>query len=252
MISNTQFVWRNVLAMPDVIKPSKKKPNGNDCWLCGGDAGENALALKDAISSGFTDSNLSKAPHSDAVCQSCAALMSRDAWVLACEKHGHSPHFPEVEGKTQKLASWMFSSHLFSEERGWIRPSRNGVRDVLLAPPENGKWVLTLAATGKKHVIFRAPINNGGDDFFVQFDEHTLLVHRRALMEIIDVFEDAYSLGLSKDSLLTGRYNQAACVKIGVQKWRYFEEKLSGYRKRFLNEMRLAHFCGQKNDIGRV
>ena len=144
--------------------------------------------------------------------------MKKEAWVEACAVHGHSPYFPVKDDKKPFLANWMFSSHVFSAD-GWRRPDRKGSRDVLLNPPQP-PFVITLAAVGKKHVIFRARLNQDASVFSVQLDDEEVVVKRRAFAELLELFERAYAMGFSKDSLLTGTYNQAAVLKVGVGRWR--------------------------------
>lgn len=246
-MSATQFIWKNVLGFDGFAHP-KRKAESESCWLCAGDAGSDAWTLKDAIGSGFTASNIAKAPHSGAVCSSCVALMSRDAWILACEKHGHSPNFPAVEGKKPSLSNWMFSSHVFIEDiKTWLRPDRAQTKEIILNPPK-GRWLISLAAVGKKHVLFQAPINDGVDNFFVQLDSDTILVDRALFTEILDLFELGYNNGLSKESMLSGNYSQAAILKWGISNWRELESSLSIYRAKHYAMLQLAHYCARKTE----
>lgn len=59
-------------------------------------------------------------------------------------------------------------------------------------------------------------------------------------------FEDAYNKGLSKDSLLTGNYNQAAVMKIGISEWKGIEERMSKWRAKEPGILSLCAFCAQK------
>lgn len=249
MMTTTQWVWGECLGMPANLPPEakgKKAQYGPDeeCWLCGGDTGGVGWHFKEVIGTAFTDFNVARAPHSKTVCGSCAALMKKEAWVEACAVHGHSPYFPVKDDKKPFLANWMFSSHVFSAD-GWRRPDRKGSRDVLLNPPQP-PFVITLAAVGKKHVIFRARLNQDASVFSVQLDDEEVVVKRRAFAELLELFERAYAMGFSKDSLLTGTYNQAAVLKVGVGRWREIEARMSGWRKTAPGMMKLAHFCGQK------
>lgn len=249
MMTTTQWVWRECLGMPERLPPApkgKKERYGPDaeCWLCGGETAGNGWHFKDVIGTAFTDFNAAKAPQSKTVCGSCAALMKKEAWEEACGAHGHSPYFPVKDDKKPFLANWMFSNHVFSAD-GWFRPDRKGVRALLLSPPAP-PFVITLAAVGKKHVIFRARLNHDANIFSVQLDEEEVLVGRARFAELLAVFEQAYAIGFSKDSLLTGIYNQAAVLSVGVGRWREVEAKVSEWRNKEPGLLRLAHFCGQK------
>lgn len=249
MKTTTQWVWLDCLNMPERLpsEPKGKKAQfGPDdtCWLCGGETGGNGWHFKDVIGTAFTDFNVAVAPHSKSICGSCAALMKKETWEEACEAHGHSPYFPVKDDKKPFLANWMFSSHVFSAD-GWQRPDRKGARDVLLDPPKP-PFVITLAAVGKKHVIFRARLNHDRERFSVQMDDAEVMVDLEPFRVLLAEFEEAYTLGFSKDSLLTGAYNQAAVLKAGVGRWREIEARMERWRKTAPGMMQLAHFCGQK------
>lgn len=241
MKSNTQIIWQDFLQMLPFL-PSKPA-EGRECWLCGGSM-EHGWTIKSAMGPSFADHNIAARPDSESVCDACAALTSKEAWVLACEKFGHSPYFPPKDGKPPFLMNWMFSSHVFFNN-GWLSPSRAEMREILLNPPEP-PFVITLAEVGKKHVIFRAPVNHDRDRFAVQFDEHTITVDRCLLAETLSEFEAAYELGLSKDSLVTGNYNQAACMKIGVQKWREIDAAMAQYRRHQPGLLKITSIVAKK------
>lgn len=245
MKSTTQVIWQDFLNMPDYLPAKPPKRIDAECWLCGGDTGGQGWTIKGAIGGAFTDHNEAKAPHSQTVCTSCAALTSKDAWVFACEKHGHDPYFPVKDGKKPFLANWMFSSHVFSLS-SWLRPDRAGIREVLLSPP-TPPFSITIAIVGKKHVIFRGAINHSRDRFFVQADERRILVDRSLFRELLTVVERGYALGFSKSSMETGDYNQAAVMKAGLSVWRELEAELEGWRRRHRGMLMLAAFCCVKD-----
>lgn len=247
-MSVTQLVYKELLQMPDFEPPEpkgKKSKYGKDdkCWLCGGKTHGKGWHVKDAIASAFTDTNLAVVPQSQTICGSCVALMKREAWEQACEKHGHSPYFPVKDDKKPALANWMFSSHVFSSD-GWVRPERKDIADVLLNPP-TPPFVITLADVGKKHVIFKAKPSYSRDDFFVSIDEQVIMVNRARFSEVLTLVEQAYQY-FSKDSILTGNYNQAVVMKVGISVWRGYEDELVKVRKTNPDLMRLACFVARK------
>lgn len=249
-MSNTQTIYKNLLNMP-VFEPSepkaKKTKYGEDdkCWLCGGEAEGLGHHLKDVITSSFTDTNSAKCLTSKTVCYSCAALMKKEAWELACAKHGHSPFFPVKDGKAPFLSNWMFSSHVFSAD-GWKRPDRKDLADILLNPP-SPPFVVTIADAGKKHVIFRAKVNNSKDTFFIQMDDETIFIDRILFSKILDLVKIMYESGFSKDSILTGEYNQAAIIKFGLSAWHALECIAKQYRYTDQQMLRVACFVVQKD-----
>jgi hypothetical protein len=252
MKTATQFIWQNCLQMP-VFEPqepkAKKSKHGQDtdCWLCGGGTDGLGWHSKDVIGNSFTDSNIAKAVHSQTVCYSCAALMKKEGWELACAKHGISPYFPVKDDKPPFLSNWMFNSHVFSEQ-GWRTINRVQAREELINPPKP-PFVITLADAGKKHVIFRAKVNQNVDNFFIQLDENTILINRELFASTLEIFEHGYNLGFSKDSMLTGNYNQAAILKIGLKKWREIEDKIKVIRKDNFDLLSVISYCAVKNGI---
>lgn len=242
-LTTTQWIWRECLRMPPFL-PEKDLLTGN-CWLCGG-ATEIGWPLRTALSGAFTDHNQAAIPSSPCVCDSCVALMRKEAWITACERHGHSPYFPAVEGKKPFLSNWMFSSHCFSGA-GWQRPSRTSVRDILLHPPLP-PFVLSVALAGKKHVLFRAPLNHARDQFSVQADENTLLIDHARFAVVLDRVEQGLALGLSRDGIQTGEYHPSAILAAGVSRWRALEELFDVDRRHAPNELLLACYCAHRAD----
>jgi hypothetical protein len=244
MKTTTQVIWQDFLNLPDYLPEKPPKTIDAKCWLCGGDTHGTGWDMKKAIGGAFTDNNIARATRSNTVCCSCAALTSKDMWVIACEKHHHSPYFPVKDDKKPFLSNWMFSSHVFSTS-AWLQPSRQQAREILLNPPAP-PFVITLAAVGKKHVIFRAPVNHDRERFFVQFDTETICIDRCLFAAMLEQFESFYELGLSKDSLVTGNYNQASCMQIGVQKWREIENVMQEFRRRDSALLKIVSFVSVK------
>jgi len=242
--STTQFVWRSCLDMPD-FTGSKANDATGECWLCGGDIGTAPWALKKAFTSTFTELPKSKSVGSPYVCCSCVALTKKEAFKMACEKHGHSPYFPVKDDKKPFLANWMNNCHVFSKE-SWLRPSRHELREIILRTPKP-PFVIIATEVGKKHIIFRADINYSKDNFIVQFDESKVVVNRAIFKILLSDFEAAYALGLSKTSMVTGEYNTSQCLKIGIERWRNIEKTMSKYRTQSHDLLRLVSFCAKKD-----
>lgn len=232
--------------MPPFQPEKQLKSIDPNCWLCGGFTDCNAWSFKEAIGNAFTDHPLAMATNSKSICDCCAALTSKDAWVAACEKYNHSPYFPVKDDKKPFLSNWMFSSHVFSCGV-WIRPDRKTARQILLSPPD-GKFVITLAAIGKKHVIFRSTVNYDKTNFSAQLDENRITINRDIFNPALELFEYGYALGLSKESIVTGNYNHAMCMKIGIKEWKTFDEQISIIRCKYPAMLKVISFCAVTAD----
>lgn len=238
-MSVTQTVYKELLNMPDYEPP--RFGSDAQCWLCAGDTDGKGWLIKDAITSAFTDASLAACPKSQTMCQACVALMKKEAWQQACEKHGHTPFFPIKNGKKPAMANWMFSSHVFSKD-GWLRPERKEIAGILLNPP-SAPFVIVLAEVGKKHTIFKSKVSYSRTQYFVNLDEKTILVDLNKFKELLALVENAYKY-FSKDSILTGNYNQAAVMAVGLSTWREIESQIKHWRGDDL--LRLACFVARK------
>lgn len=62
---------------------------------------------------------------------------------------------------------------------------------------------------------------------------------------LLELVESAYQY-FSKDSILTGNYNQHAVLQVGLKVWRDYEEQLKQYRKDDADLLKLACFVARK------
>lgn len=251
MRSVTQWIWRDALSMDDWLPPEPtrgERYGGDDiCWLCAGATHGKGWPLAKGIKPTFTDFAEAQAGHSLTVCGSCVALSSSDAYALYATSVGRETTFPLKPGKTYaRPLNWLYFSHVITP-REHLTPDRKTWRELLTDPPDP-PFVMAMAINGKKHVLFRCSISHSRDHFTVQADETRIQVERTKFAQCLDQFEEAYSLGLSKDSLLTGQYNQSAILKVGVVIWHEVEKRMKAWRTMHPGWMTICHFCGQKKD----
>lgn len=250
-VTITQWFWHDCLRMPHWLPPepkNKKKARfGADdvCWLCGGHVEPGAgWVLKDALAPTFTDFNQAKAPWSQTVCGACVALSSSSAYAAYARGVGKPEFFPVKEGKKPRALNWLYFSHVVTPAE-YHQPDRKQWRELLLNPPEP-PFAMCMAVNGKKHVIFKGAISYSRDQYTVQADDTRIFVDREKLAELMELFEQAYAMGFSKDSLLTGNYNQAAIMAVGIAAWREIEQQMARWRSLEPGLMQLCHFCAQK------
>ena len=60
-------------------------------------------------------------------------------------------------------------------------------------------------------------------------------------------FEYGYNLGLSKESMLTGAYNQATVLKVGVGTVREIENKIKEVRLKDNGLLSVVSYCAYKS-----
>jgi hypothetical protein len=236
MQPSTHFAW-SVLSMGD-YPPARVGPDA-DCWLCGGPTVGAGWRMEDAIPPTYTNHTLAKCPTSRTVCQPCAALGSKETW----ERYVASR--PELGLKTGHAMSWRCYSHLFAVSHHHEGPTRSRWREILLDPPAP-PFLVVIAESGQKHLIFRSEIAYARDYFPVQFEERSILLVRVNFTACLESFERLYNLGFSKDSILSGQYHHGQMLKVGIGLWREAEGCFAPWR-RHPHLAALAHFVAQKD-----
>ena len=234
----TQFVAR-ALGLADFPPPEPKRgPRygaSRECWLCGGETDGIGWPQSVAIAPTFTNHNQARAPQSDAVCQSCAALTRPESWqsVIAARA---------MPVKTWVQAGWHSYSHFVQGDGAYECPKPGRVREILLSPPD-GEWLLAINPSGQKHTKFKGQVSRDGEAWCVQFDENRIYATTDDFTACIAVFEAVTALGFAKDDALSGRYNPTATMRAGVSKWRAAEAGLKPWREARPDLMELVHFC---------
>lgn len=218
--------------------PPAKPAAASTCWLCGGDTGGEGWPLRAAIKPTFTNHNQARDNTSDAVCQPCVAMQDKGTWEAYVKAH------PDMKLKTGHAMSWRCYSHLF-HLGGHECPDRKRHRAILLDPPEP-PFLLVIATSGQKHLIFRSQIAYSREHFPVQLEEETVFIQREMFRRLLLDFESGLNAGIGRDDLLTGKYHPATPKRIGVRDWRALEAKLSPWRRIKPEWMQIAHHVAQR------
>lgn len=239
----THFAWACV-GGGEFLPPAPKRGErfGPDavCWLCGGDTGGQGWPMDIAIKPTFTNYNNAAHLPSRTICQPCVAMQSKEAWEAYVAAH------PEKGLKTGHAMSWRCYSHVFAAGLHDC-PQRAGWRQWLLNPPAP-PFMFVIATSGQKHLIFRAQVAHSREVFPVQFEEERVYVDRGKFAALLVDFERLYTMGFSKDQILSGEYHHGQLLKVGLRTWREAEEPMIEWRRREPGLMALAHFCGQKQE----
>lgn len=234
------------------------------CYYCG--ASPALRSLK--ISPSFTAGNLVAYPHSEMMCDRCCGIMfgeiqrvwfyngKGDRWValylrgvsqlwqgdkLLVPSLGESETHAQVSasGNVGKPATYRVLSHI---------PTRAEMRGWLLSPPEP-PFIIAIAESGQKHILFLAQSGYSRDAFPVQFETDSLWIDRARFESFLGVYEQLLSLGFSKAEIDGGEYRSDR-VAANYEQWQLLDsgivaERCNGSPSRFLQ---LISYLAQRLD----
>lgn len=240
-MSPTQFAYQCLNSPPCPPLPKHAPPgtHGSLCWLCGSTVTSDAWS-RSIFPDTFTNVNLARAPLSPVVCPACVYLSTGDGW-----KH-HAARFPDLGVKTVHPLSWRSYSHLFVHGEHRV-PNRADLRDILLAPPEP-PFLLCIALSGQKHLLFRSAVAHDRDQFPVQFEEASLWIDRESFTRCLLDTESSLSAGLTRDEITTGRY-RVPKPTVDRQHWRQVVAVLDRWRRTQPAWLSLAVHVAQREDV---
>jgi len=242
----TQFAWE-CCDCGDYQPTPKQRGSDAQCWLCGGATNGVGWRRKDALSSNFTDHNIAARLDSSTLCQACAATASSVGWEQYCRAHperGLWIHFPEKEGKTVRACNWLYFSHVFTPSFHEA-PTRKRWREILAHPPAP-PFLMVMAISGKKQILFRGRVSQSAECFWVQVDTERVLVRPEQFRACLSAFEALYHVGFSKDSIVSGQYHTGQLMTVGLTVWRELEQAIQPWRNKEPGLMAICHYCAQK------
>lgn len=189
------------------------------CWLCGGETHGEGRLCKGVIRKTFTNTPYARATESKSLCTGCG-------WILA-QRHIRNWSLLVVDG-------------LFEH------PTRQRIREVLLAPPNTYPWLLSIAVSGQKHISFPGYVNMSSRELRVFMEDMQLPIPAEGIGELLEPVEELYTGGFTKDEIQTGRYQQNRIMRFGLGRWRELEDQIAPYRgARLLN---LAVWVAEKRE----
>jgi len=147
--------------------------------------------------------------------------------------------------KPQKMQNY---SH-FVVDGEWIPVGKgNKARMAELLLGKQFPELAVIAVSGQKQLAFRARRNVSGRDCgWVQFEEKSIWVEQSSLKEMIFNIEQLYSV-FSKGEIETGHYYPSRIIDFGMERWKFFEDKIKPARKTALFQLSL--FLAQRSDDG--
>jgi CRISPR type IV-associated protein Csf1 len=152
------------MTAPYLFAPDKYIPGNNRCYYCGLECG-NEYNKSVYVKKTFTNRDIVKFPGSDFVCGCCVASMDTivDTTLVDGEvKTGR--------GGAPRTYSWVLSTQ---GNTAFSKKHLDYARKILSCPPAP-PFSIVLAESGKKQIIFRAPVNNDREWFVVQLEEEQI------------------------------------------------------------------------------
>lgn len=218
-MSPTYLCWI-VLGSPKHIECADTP--GARCWVCAGPA-ERSMPRADWLGSSYTGQNRVKLPSSNAVCEPCVWLHSRNTPV---------PGRPPKEGKTAggNWRNYTVMVELVGNVPQLVTASK-GEKDVIrawLRRPKQGRWFAAIADSGQKHVVPSAPLNAPGGRR-VLFEEQEVLLPDGEGWQLVEEMSALLTRDVSKEAIGPGEYTMQqyshSAAEIAV-----FEERRGGER----------------------
>lgn len=120
--------------------------------------------------------------------------------------------------------------------------NRPDAREILLNPPEP-PFLIVLAISQKKHLIFKGTVSYSREVFPIMLEETPVFIQRSEFAELLELVEH-FMFGFTKTEIKTGEYNQQRVLKFGVDLWEWFEEQIAPYRG--MSVLDVVDFVAQK------
>lgn len=201
------------------IKAFAQKPApGERCAICGKDL-EWGVHIEDAVSSNFTDWAMFERTGTT-VCEHCAQLLS--------------------------LYAYSYIYHPVSGDIDLI--NAQNLQDAILTLPaqQTEPWMFCITVSRKKHLFYRAQINNPDSRYFaVNLETETIYTTAERQRELFDFVLSLMKAGTSKTVLADGRLSYETVQALGLQK---AKQALSRLRRELTTsrEIQLPLFAAQK------
>jgi len=145
----------------------------NNCYYCGTDC-DSTYGVKQYVKDTFTNRDIVKYPASQYVCQGCAMSLG-DGWADMEMIDGSVKEFTTPRSMAPRMYSWLITEgKRLAFTKAHIPIVRGKLTDAEKLPDPPFSWV--LSDSGKKHLIFRAPVALSREAFGVMLEEKEILV----------------------------------------------------------------------------
>lgn len=162
------------------------------CFYCGLSC-DDTYKTKQYVKDTFTNRDIVKYPGSEYVCGCCVASMATFAETVLIDgevkKDGRSG--------APRAYSWILTKH---GNTAFSKKHMDYLRSVFNSPP-TPPFAIVLSDSGKKQLIFRAPVNYDVSNFIVQFEDDQVLVDIHEWKRILPI-ATKLSAAVGKKALL--------------------------------------------------
>lgn len=202
--------------------PAIEAPAVGTCRLCGAD--DRGQPFQRWVKSTFNDHDC--IGPGEIVCRGC---------LLVTQNFSEFYQRLLARDKPQKPWNW---SHFVRRGEYIVlsKGDKSRMAEVLLSDPE----IAVIAVSGQKHLVFRAQPG------VWQFELTPIRADPSKLGYLLGITERLYTEGASKDEILSGRYDGRSIMRIGLERWRALDSRLTASRGGPMLE--LAVFLTQKQE----
>ena len=166
-------IMNEIISASRMFAPEKYIDGSNNCYYCGSNCGDEYLAKK-FVKATFTNRDIVKYPSSEYVCGSCVESLSYNVDIELID--GDKKPSSRVV-----LYSWILSK---SQRIACTKKHREEIKNFVLNPPEP-PFSIVIADSGKKQLIFRAPVSFDRSMYRLILDDDIINVDVEKLKDFI-------------------------------------------------------------------
>jgi len=185
-----------------------KEIGNNHCYYCGALCDDKHLA-NDYVKDTFTNRDIIKYPGSSFVCAGCVESMGRGSDEMKMID-GTIKKRENDRGMQPRMYSWIITEN---GKHAATKAHIKLLREIILNPPQP-PFVILLADSGQKQLLFHAPVSMSQDIFPVMLEEEIIMVVPTELHERINI-ANKLCAAIGKPALTECNYIQyaIACEK---------------------------------------
>lgn len=141
----------SIISTPALIGMAIGKPpqGPHRCFYCGADC-EESNSVDDHVKDTFTNWSQVACPGSKWVCHGCVYTMEQSLWLSLPDGTER-----RVDRNAGRIASWMITP---TKLTAFLPANRHQLRDLCANPPTE-MFAVSVAVSGQKHLLYRAPVN---------------------------------------------------------------------------------------------